>query len=152
MFNVLKKMLRQELGRQKYSEYAACIKNNLKESKRDTTEVFNDIYLTLKEKEAEELAQAQRNLNSSMLVVFKIGKNYLGAFLIYLVAFAILAEYAIQMVAVPAMLLLSLLFLIKTCEFVVNKFCYVDARMVLIFRAALEQVLGEQRRKGKITE
>ena len=117
MFNVLKKMLRQELGRQKYAEYAACIKNNLRESRRDMTEIFDDIYRILKEKEAEELAAAQENLNSSMLVVFKIGKNYLGAFLIYLVAFAILAEYTIQMVAVPAMVILSALFLVKTYEF-----------------------------------
>ena len=149
MVNVLKKMLQQELGKRKYSEYAAHIRKNLKESKRDTTEVFNDIYMTLREKEAEELAQAQHHLNNSMLMVFKIGKNYLGAFLIYIVAFTLLAEYTVQMVAVPAMLLLSILFLVKTYEFVVNKFCYIDARMVLIFRAALERVLLEQRRNMK---
>lgn len=152
MINVLKGMLKQELGRKKYSEYAAYIKKNVKESKRDTTEIFNDIYVTLREKEAEELVLVQENLNRSMLEVFKIGKNYLGAFLIYLVAFALLAEYTIQMVAVPAMMLLSFVFLIKTYEFLVNKFCYVDARMVLIFRAALERVLIERRRKTKLTE
>lgn len=152
MINVLKKMLRQELGRAKYSEYAACIKKNIKESKRDMTEIFNDIYQVLREKEIKELAQAQEHLNRSMFEVFKIGRNYLGAFLIYLVAFVLLAEYAIQIVAVPCMILLSGLFLMKTYEFLVNKFCYVDARMVLIFRAALEQAIVEQRQKEKIMD
>lgn len=152
MINVLKKMLRQELGRAKYSEYAARIKKNIKESKRDMTEIFNDIYQVLREKEIKELAQAQEHLNRSMFEVFKIGRNYLGAFLIYLVAFVLLAEYAIQIVAVPCMILLSGLFLMKTYEFLVNKFCYVDARMVLIFRAALEQAIVEQRQKEKIMD
>ncbi len=152
MINVLKKMLRQELGRAKYSEYAACIKKNIKESKRDMTEIFNDIYQVLREKEIKELAQAQEHLNRSMFEVFKIGRNYLGAFFIYLVAFVLLAEYAIQIVAVPCMILLSGLFLMKTYEFLVNKFCYVDARMVLIFRAALEQAIVEQRQKEKIMD
>lgn len=150
--NVLKKMLHKELGKSKYLEYAAYIKNNIRESKRDTTEIFNDIYVTLCEKKAEELAQAQEHLNQSMFEVFKIGKNYLGAFFIYIAAFALLAEYTIQMVAVPCMVLLSALFLMKTYEFLVNKFCYVDARMVLIFRAALERALRDRKRKEKLVE
>ena len=152
MVNVLKDMLKKELGRDKYSVYAACIRNNIKEAKKDTSEIYNDIYGTLCEKEAQELKVVQEHLNNSMFEVFKIGKNYLWAFLIYLVAFAFLAEYTVQMVAVPAMVLLSLVFLAKTYEFLVNKFCYVDARMVLIFRAALENVMLEQQKKRNLTE
>ncbi|MBE5952421.1 MAG: hypothetical protein E7260_12715 [Lachnospiraceae bacterium] len=152
MINVLKKMLRQELGTQKYSEYADSIKNNIKQSARDTSEIFNGIYAQLREKEAEELEKVQENLNASLLASFKIGKEYLGTFLVYVIAFFILGTYTVQLVAVPGILLLSVLFLLKTYEYVVNKFCYVDARMVLIFRAALERVLLEQGRKIKPTE
>ena len=150
--NVLKKMLRQELGKQKYQEYAACIKSNIKESKKDTSEIFNDIYAVLQEKEAEELQKVQEHLNTSLLTTFEIGRHYFGAVVVYLVAFALLGAYVIQMVAIPTMLFISALFLVKTYEFLVNKFCYIDARMVLIFRAALERVLIEQRRRGKLTE
>ena len=152
MINVLKKMLRQELGKQKYSEYAEFIKNNIRQSKRDTSEIYDGIYAQLREKEAEELAKVQENLNATLLASFKIGKEYLGTFLVYMIAFSVLGAYAIQLVAVPAILLLSVLFLLKTFEYLVNKFCYVDARMVLIFRAALERVLLEQKRKEKIAE
>jgi len=152
VINVLKKMLRQELGTQKYSEYADSIKNNIKQSARDTSEIFNGIYAQLREKEAEELEKVQENLNASLLASFKIGKEYLGTFLVYVIAFFILGTYTVQLVAVPGILLLSVLFLLKTYEYVVNKFCYVDARMVLIFRAALERVLLEQGRKIKPTE
>ena len=82
MVNVLKNMLKKELGRDKYSVYATCIKNNIKEAKRDTSEIYNDIYGTLCEKEAQELKVVQEHLNNSMFEVFKIGKNYLWAFLI----------------------------------------------------------------------
>ena len=152
MVNVLKKMLKRELGNQKYREYALFIKNNIRESKRDNSQIYNEIYATLQERELEELDEMQEHMNRSLLEAFQIGRNYFGTFVVYLIAFALLGAYTIQMVAVPTILFIRVLFLLKTYEFLVNKFCYVDARMVLILRAALERTLSEQKRKGKMSE
>lgn len=145
MFNVLKKTLKQEFGYKKYEQYAASIKKGIRESKAYSKDIFDDIYHTIREKNEEDLTQMEQRLNKSLLDAFHISKNYLGAFIAYLIAFSIIGSYAIQSVAIPGMIVISILFLIKTFEFVVNKFCYVDAHMVLIYKSVLERVLTERK-------
>lgn len=145
MFNVLKKTLKREFGYKKYEQYATSIKKGIRESKAYSTDIFNDIYNMIKEKNEEDLNQMQQRLNESLLDAFHINRNYMGAFIAYLIAFAIMGSYAIQMVAIPGMLVISVLFLFKTYEFVVNKFCYIDAHMVLIYKSVLDRVLTERK-------
>ena len=97
MFNVLKKMLRSEFGRVKYEEYAQSIKRNIKEAKNDNTEIFNDLYKFLQEKNGQVLEEMQERLNSSLLDAFWVGRNYLWAFAAYLTAFFIICSYVAQM-------------------------------------------------------
>jgi len=149
VLNVLKQRLKLELGDERYAEYAKSIRQNIKEAKNDHTEIYDEIYADLDGRGLEELICIQERLNGSILSKFQIIKGYFGVFVVYLVGFAILVEYTVQMVAVPAMILISGLFLIKTVEFLINKYCYVDAHLLLIFKSALEKVLTEQRRKRK---
>ena len=145
MFNILKKTLKKEFGYEKYTMYADFIRQGLRESKSRNSEVFNDIYGAIKEKDEEALQEMQERLNESLLSAFHVGRNYLVSCLAYLVAFVLIASYAIQMVAIPGILFISALFLVKTYEFLVNKFCYIDAHMVLIYKAVLDRVLRERR-------
>ena len=145
LFNVLKKTLKKEFGYKKYEQYATSIRRGIRESKAYSTDIFDDIYNIVKEKNEEDLNKMQERLNASLLDAFHISKNYMGAFIAYLIAFGIMGSYAIQMVAVPGMLVISALFLVKTYEFVVNKFCYIDAHMVLIYKSVLERVLTERK-------
>lgn len=145
LLNVLKKTLRREFGQQKYEQYAQYIKRNIREAKQDTAEIYNDLYAMLREKESAHLLEMQERLNMSLLDAFYISKNYLMAFVAYLAAFVVIASFVAQMYAIPSMLLISGLFLVKTYEFVVNKFCYVDAHMVLIYKSVLDRLLTEQK-------
>ena len=145
LFNVLKKTLKKEFGYKKYEQYATSIRRGIRESKAYSTDIFDDIYNIVKEKNEEDLNKMQQRLNESLLDAFHISRNYMGAFIAYLIAFCIMGSYAIQMVAIPGMLVISVLFLIKTYEFVVNKFCYIDAHMVLIYKSVLERVLTERK-------
>ena len=145
MFNVLKKTLRSEFGQTKYEQYAKSIKQNIKEAKTDNSEIFNDLYEMLQDKEEKHLEEMQERLNTSLLDAFCVSRNYLKAFIAYLVAFVIIASYVIQMYAVPLLLFISAAFLVKTYEFLVNKFCYVDAHMVLIYKSVLDKIRKERR-------
>ncbi|MBO5352990.1 MAG: hypothetical protein J6A77_06790 [Lachnospiraceae bacterium] len=142
---MLKKTLRKEFGQQKYEQYAQYIKRNIREAKQDNTEIYNDLYALLREKEAARLLEMQERLNASLLDAFYISKNYLMTFVAYLAAFVIIASFVAQMYAVPSMFLISGLFLVKTYEFVVNKFCYIDAHMVLVYKSVLDRLLMEQK-------
>ena len=149
MFNVLKKTLKKEFGQMKYEQYARSIKQNIKEAKSDNSEIFNDLYAMLKPMDIKKLEEMQERLNTSLLDAFYVSKNYLGAFIAYLVAFVIIASYVIQMYAIPLLLFISAMFLVKTYEFLVNKFCYVDAHMVLIYKAVLDRIWAELRKMAR---
>ena len=149
MFNVLKKTLRSEFGQKKYEQYARSIKQNIREAKTDNSEIFNDIYATLQDSDEKKLEEMQERLNESLLNAFYVSKNYIGAFLAYLTAFVIIAGFVAQMYAIPLLLFISAMFLVKTYEFLVNKFCYVDAHMVLIYKAVLDRIRTEHRMSAK---
>ena len=149
MFNVLKKMLRREFGRVKYEEYARSIKQNIREAKNDNSEIFNDLYRFLQEKNGKVLEEMQERLNSSLLDAFQVSRNYLWAFAAYLTAFFMICSYVAQLYATPLLLFISVAFLVKTYEFLVNKFCYVDAHLVLIYKAVLDKIRMERRRSAE---
>lgn len=149
LFNVLKKTLRKEFGRAKYEQYARSIKENIREAKTDNSEIFNDLYAILQQKNEKVLAEMQERLNTSLLDAFQVSRTYLWAFVAYLAAFIMICSYVIQMYAIPLLFLISGAFLVKTYEFLVNKFCYVDAHMVLIYKSVLDKVRAERRWSAK---
>ena len=145
MLNVLKKTLRKEFGQAKYEQYAQSIKQNIREAKADNSEIFNDLYEILQQTNEKSLDDMQERLNTSLLDAFQVSRTYLWAFVAYLAAFVIICSYVIQLYAIPLLFILSGAFLIKTYEFLVNKFCYVDAHMVLIYKAVLDKIRVERR-------
>lgn len=145
MFNVLKKTLQSEFGHRKYEQYARSIKQNIREAKSDNSEIFNDLYEILRNKDEKRLEEMQERLNTSLLDAFYVSKNYIGAFIAYLVAFVIIASFVIQLYAIPLLIFISIMFLVKTYEFLVNKFCYVDAHMVLIYKEVLDKIRAERK-------
>lgn len=149
LFNVLKRTLRKEFGQIKYEQYARSIKQNIREAKNDNSEIFNDLYETLRGSDEKKLEEMQERLNESLLDAFYVSKNYIGAFVAYLTAFVLIASLVAQMYAIPLLLFISVAFLVKTYEFLVNKFCYVDAHMVLIYKAVLDRIRAEQRMAGQ---
>ena len=148
MFNVLKKELQRELGRIKYEQYAKSIKQNIREAKTDNSEIFNDLYGMLREKDEKRLEEMQERLNTSLLDAFQVSRTYLWAFVAYLAAFAIIGSCVIQKYAIPLLLFISAMFLVKTYEFLVNKFCYVDAHLVLIYKSVLDRIRLERAREA----
>ena len=149
MFNVLKKTLRSEFGREKYEQYAKSIKQNIREARTDNSEIYKDLYEILQQKNEKSLEEMQERLNTSLLDAFQVSRFYLWAFISYLAAFVIICSYVIQMYAIPLLLVISGAFLVKTYEFLVNKFCYVDAHLVLIYKSVLDKIRAERKKTAK---
>lgn len=149
MFSVLKKMLKRELGREEYMEYARLIKSNLREEKSRNDELGEVFYRFLTEKTPEELFCLRVRMEQSMMDTYRITKQYMGVFIAYILGFSVLGEFTAEMVAVPSMLIISAAFLFKTFEFLANKFCYVDAHMMILLKNALDKVLIEKGRQRK---
>lgn len=150
MTNAFKKLLKKELGERKYYNYFAEYKRQdqlrkEKGEKIDSFAVYEDIYEWLKEKEGAALQQKHQQLGDTLQRVFRICNHYYFILITYLVsAFLIMFAGKVPTVNLYCILALSVAFLYKTYEFVVNKYSYLDAYIIIAYKAALEQLLSEK--------
>ncbi|WP_029502001.1 hypothetical protein [Lachnoclostridium phytofermentans] len=142
MMSVFKKLIRKELGEVNYNKYFTYIQKNLKNKSLESKEVYEDIYTRLKDKDIESIARMHDRLNDAMLLAFRISKNYMFALIFFIVASAfILLKGLVPLVAITALGTMSVLFLVKTYEFVINKYCFIDAQIVLVYKSVLEKII-----------
>lgn len=142
MMSVFKKLIRKELGEVNYNKYFTYIQKNLKNKSLESKEVYEDIYTRLKDKDIESIARMHDRLNDAMLLAFRISKNYMFALIFFIVASVfILLKGLVPLVAITALGTMSVLFLVKTYEFVINKYCFIDAQIVLVYKSVLEKII-----------
>lgn len=152
MSSVFKKLLSQEFGESNYNKYFYCFQKLLSEKKYDikkmeNEEIYEDIYNRLKEKERVVLQKKSEQLLDTMFIALSISKNYIFIFLCYLaVAFFLIIQGLVPIITISALVLLSGCFIYKTYEFVINKYCYIDAHLIIIYKSVLDQLLeGEKK-------
>ena len=147
MSSVFKKLISREFGETKYNKYFFCyqklILNKRYNSKNlQNKEIYDDIYESLKDKDTESLKVMLERLLDAMYLALRISKNYIFTLIVYLLS----AGFLIFQGLVPWILIVSLLclsagFIYKTYEFIVNKYCYIDAHIVLVYKSVLDQLL-----------
>lgn len=147
MTSVFKKLISRELGESKYNKYFFCyqklILDKKYESKKfDNKEIYDDIYEMLKDKDQEDLKSMLERLLDAMCLALKISRNYIFTFIVYLLAAAfIIFQGLLPVITVMGLILMSLCFIYKTYEFVVNKYCFIDAHIVLVYKSVLDRLL-----------
>ena len=149
MTSIFQKLLKKELGIISYNRYFTYIHKNMQNKSLEGRAVYEDIYKRLKDKDIESIARMHDRLNDSMTLAFRISKTYLLAFIAYLAAsiFIIVKGLPVS-ITIVSLVLMSVCFILKTLEYVINKYCYVDAQIVLLYKAVLESIiLGHVRGK-----
>lgn len=152
MANVFRKLISKELGEINYHRYSSYIKRSMENKKSNSQIIFNDMYEKLAVRDIKSIAKMHERLNDTMILAFRISKNYFFAFLFYLASSIFLMAKGIQPeLMVLALSVMSMCFIYKTYEFVANKFCYVDAQIVLVYKTVLDQIILNEhlRVKGK---
>lgn len=150
MVNVFKKLIRKEFGIAKYNEYVNSFHKKMIEKSFDfrnlqNEEIFNDLYLNLKDKDYESLKHMLERLTEAMLLVVRISKTYFTILLVYLIGtFFLISQDLVTWVTVISIIAMSICFLYKTYEYVANKFCYIDARIIIIYKSVLDQLMKGQ--------
>lgn len=152
MVNVFRKLIRKEFGESKYNQYVGSYHKRMIERSYDyrnlqNEEIYNDIYNSLKDKDIESLKSMFERLTEAMLLVVKISRTYFTIFVVYLAgAFFLISRDLVPWVTVIGIVLMSACFLYKTYEYLANKFCYIDARIVIIYKSVLDQLLRGYRK------
>lgn len=142
MMSVFKRLIRRELGEGNYNIYFTYIQKNLREKSLESKEVYEDIYFRLKDRDIEAIAHMHDRLNDAMLLAFRISRTYIFALIAYLGgAIFLLSRQTIPVITITALAAMSSLFLVKTYEFVINKYCFIDAQIVLVYKSVLERII-----------
>jgi hypothetical protein len=147
MSNVFKKLISKELGEVNYHRYFSFVKKSMETKMSDSQAIFNDMYDKLKYRDLRSITKMHNRLNDTMLLAFRISKNFFFAFIVYLSAsIFLIAKGLVPEVTIVALILMNACFVYKTYEFVSNKFCYIDAQIILVYKAVLDRIiLNEQK-------
>ncbi len=157
MTSEFKKLLSKEFGIDEYNayfEYANRMFYRERERLKDTekmllgeemilkTLVFRNMEQILNKKTKPQLNKCSERLLECMQITMNINHRFLMVFLAYLGSALFLLSLSLHFfVSIFAMVILTGCFLYKSMEFIVNKYCYIDAYLILIYKNVLLKLL-----------
>lgn len=147
MNGIFKKLLRRELGIRRYESYCDDIRK-LEDRTAYTAKLYMDMYRMLAQQDTASLQKRKANMEEAIVRTFDICRQYITVLFASVVTLFLL--YFINP-AHEILMLLSLIWFLgfgaKTLEYITNRFCFVDAKLMLVYQAVLEQLCGTRIRK-----
>lgn len=147
MSSVFKKLITKELGASRYNKYFFCYQKLIIEKKYDSTklsnqEIHDDMYNTLKDRDIVTLQKMLERLLDCMHLALSISKQYMFILFAYVLTIVlILSQGFLWWITVCSIALLSIAFIYKTIEFIVNKYCFIDAHIILVYKSVLDELI-----------
>ncbi len=147
MNSVFRKLLSKELGEKRYEEYCesyrVCLeKKGMDGRKQGNQVIYKELYEYLEDRDLKSLTKMMERFSDTMLLARQINRQYVFAFLFYLFCSLFLIGMELQAgVTIVSLILMSACFIYKTFEFVVNKFCYIDASIALVYKSVLDKLI-----------
>ncbi|SET56613.1 hypothetical protein [[Clostridium] polysaccharolyticum] len=145
--SVFKKLITKELGASRYNKYFFCYQKLIIEKKYDSTklsnkEIHDDIYNILKDRDIATLQKMLERLLDCMHLALSISKQYLFVLIAYILTIIIiLSQGFLWWISLGSIAVLTISFLYKTFEFVVNKYCFIDAHIILVYKSVLDELI-----------
>ena len=145
--SVFKKLITKELGASSYNKYFFCYQKLIIEKKYDSTklsnqEIHDDMYNTLKDRDIVTLQKMLERLLDCMHLALSISKQYMFILFAYVLTIVlILSQGFLWWITVCSIAVLSIAFIYKTIEFIVNKYCFIDAHIILVYKSVLDELI-----------
>ena len=90
------------------------------------------------------LIKKQNRLSDAMMTAFSISSTFLIVVAFYVATLWILLSQGLNpMVVKLSIIVVSTAFLYKAYEYIINKFCYVDAHIAIIYKTVLESLIDQ---------
>lgn len=139
MNSVLGKLIQKEFGRNKYKAY----RNKLE--RKECMDIFCDIYYNLNRISDDNLCVKLVNLLRTVQLSVKISQIFFYVTVGFTLAILILSLMPliieIKVIAIGA---LAAMYFYKLAEYVRNRYCDQDVRLVLIYKTALFHLLSDE--------
>lgn len=144
MASVFKKLISKELGESNYNRYFYSLQKKIASKNYDlkpldNQDIFNDIYEQLKDKDIAVLSKMLERLSDTMYIAMRISKTFLFSFLFYLAASIFIIGLSLTTgITMIALVTMCICFIYKTYEYLVNKYCFIDAHIILVYKSVLD--------------
>lgn len=103
--------------------------------------VYQSMYQLLQQETPEKLTDRAERLMDTMYRAFQIGRQFFSVILFYVVSNIVLIAMELDyLVTCASLSLIGACFLYKLMEFLTNKYCFVDAYLVMVYKAVLEKL------------
>jgi len=142
MASVFKKLISKELGKNNYNRYFFCYQKGVNNKASSSKEIYNDIYERLKDRDINAIKKMHKRLNDAMIIALRISKTYFFALIFFIGASLFLIGQDLKpVITIISLVIMCLCFVYKTFEFIVNKYCFIDAQIVLVYKAVLDELI-----------
>lgn len=150
MGSVFRKLISREFGENIYYKYFYVCQKSLQDKIFDSKEIYQDIYRRVERRDKGDIRLMQTRLNDSLVTAVRIIKTY-TIFVIYVLAavFYLITLGMNPLVTAAGIVLISLILLLKTYEYIINKYCYIDAQIVLIYKNVLDKLLVSEQKENQ---
>ena len=138
MLSILGNLLCKELGEQKYNIYFELFgkEKNQKET------IFCDIYKQLKNRDLETLHMMMERLKSATNLTVRISKQYIWVWLATILTIILLIIMPISFLfTIFGICVVITAFGYKSIVFLVNRYCFIDAGIIVIYRLVLYHLI-----------
>lgn len=147
MASIFRKLISKEFGKNNYDKYFYCYQKLIANKtydhrKLDNEEIFNDMYEYLKDKDIIFLTKMLDRLADTMNLALRISKTYIFTLVCYILASLFIVSQGLVLIAtLTSIILMSVCFIYKTYEYVVNKYCFIDAHIIIIYKSVLDKLI-----------
>ena len=148
MKSVLGKLIEREFGRSRYYIYREKLQ------KRESMDIFFDIYESLRRQSPDALNESMKGLLESVQSSIRISRNFAGITIAILAAALVLLCLGLsQGVLFGSLAVLGCGYAYKLAEYIRNRYCDRDVKIVLIYKIALFHLMEEsclQKKERKV--
>lgn len=144
MNGIFQKLLKKELGKAQYKKYCMTVRR-AKDQKAGSEKIYQELYSQLKEVSEGALKKKRERADEAITRSFLVCQRFFSVFLSSLLT-ACMIELISPEQPVYAVLM-GLLFaglLLKIHEYISNRFCVTDARLMIVYQVVLEHLYNKK--------
>lgn len=150
MHNEYRRFLKNQVGKKNYTSFVRSVNSGSSSVGTVQKEVYLELYEILHSLQQKTLVGKYRQLEHVIHSVALIGKMYYLAVGMYCAAVLILLICGtVPVLTYVGIGLLTVAFAWKTYEYIGNRFCYTDVRLILIYKMVLECLILETERRER---
>lgn len=147
MLSILGKLICKELGEQKYDmyfEYYSRYVNNAENQPKSKHNemIFKDIYKQLGSKDIYTLQKMLERLLGAIELSIRISRQYMWVWLCTVMTIALLIFLPVSVWwTVAGIVFVVTCFGYKSIVFLINRYCFIDANIILLYKTALYHMI-----------